>query len=114
MHDKAAAVAGGNGNGGRKDKNKITCFNCQGKGHYANECRKPHREQGQGQNQEANNIDHFFIANAEQCHTITVAEQVEDEDLYVPWSFEVYSDSEPSVMVGDEDEDSIEFIDTKK
>jgi hypothetical protein len=36
----------------QRDKSKITCFNCQKKGHYANECRGPRRNQNQnGQNQ---------------------------------------------------------------
>jgi hypothetical protein len=53
-------------------------------GHYSNECRSGRR------NQEAHSMDHFFVANMEQCHTITVAEQVEDADMYVPWSFDVH------------------------
>ena len=44
-----------NNKGGKqqqRDKSKITCFNCQKKGHYANECRGPRRNQNQnGQNQ---------------------------------------------------------------
>jgi hypothetical protein len=59
-------------------------------GHYTSECRSAHR------NQEAHSMDHFFVANMEQCHTITVMEQVEDEDLDVPWLFDVHQfDVEP-------------------
>jgi hypothetical protein len=56
-------------------------------------------------NQEAHSMDHFFVANMEQCHTITVAEQVEDADMYVPWSFDVHQLDVELI----EEEDSIEF-----
>jgi hypothetical protein len=51
-------------------------------------------------------MDHFFVANMEQYHTITVIKQVEDADMYVPWSFDVH---QLDVELTEEAEDSIEF-----
>jgi hypothetical protein len=94
-----------NGNNGQKKyKSRIMCFNCQKMGHYSSECHAP-RRQGQ---QNANNMDQFSVANMEQCHFVNISEQVEEEQ-YVPWSFEIYSDSEPSIV--DDDDDAIEFED---
>ena len=62
-------------------------------------------------------MDSFFVANMEQCHFVNVAEQVEEQDQcftmlnteYVPWSFEVYSNSEPSIVDNVDDDEVVEF-----
>ncbi|KAD7117350.1 hypothetical protein E3N88_04618 [Mikania micrantha] len=41
----------GRGSGGNRDRSKLKCYNCDGVGHYASECRRPRRE---GNQQETN------------------------------------------------------------
>lgn len=45
--------------GGRRDRSKLRCFNCQGHGHFAAECRKPRRERDKEQKVETEvNLTH--------------------------------------------------------
>ena len=59
-----------------KDKLKVACYNCQGKGHFANECRKPKKEKPKKDSQE---IAH--LAKEEKETTLLMAIENLDEVL---------------------------------
>ena len=59
-----------------KDKSKVTYYNCQGKGHFANECRKPKKERLKKDSQEK-----AHLAEEEKETTLLMAIETSDEVL---------------------------------
>ena len=59
-----------------KDKSKVTCYNCQGKGHFSNECRKPKKERPKKDAQEK-----AHLAEEEKETTLLMAIETLDEVL---------------------------------
>ena len=59
-----------------KDKLKATCYNCRGKGHFANECKKPKEERRKKDSQEK-----AHLAEEEKETTLLMARRTSDEIL---------------------------------
>ena len=84
---------GGSGNGGgnsssstgktKKNKNHITCFNCQETGHYSNECPKPRSNESSGNT--------HTTTNEEEENEVTLlnngANSGEFDDMYASFHF---------------------------
>ena len=60
------------------DKSKIKCFNCDGIGHYANECRKPKASKGGGKALITSNRDWMDESDTDEEQSYALMEKLED------------------------------------
>ena len=63
------------------DKSKVKCFNCDGIGHYANECRKPKASKGSGRALITTNRDWMDESDSDEEQSYALMAEFEDASL---------------------------------